>query len=63
MKRDELNNLHISNTDGQLPVKESSLGNLKEIKEVQEVKQNKDEVFKPSEENNFAGEEKQSCYR
>ena len=60
MKRDELNNLHINNSDGHLGVDESPLGNLEEVKNVPEVKKSEDEVFKASEENKFSEEEKQS---
>ena len=50
MKRDELNNLNINNTDGELRVEENSLKNIKEVQNVPEVQKTEDEVFKASEE-------------
>lgn len=50
MKRDELNNLNIDNSDGQLNVEEDSLKNIKETINVPEVEKSEDEVFQSSEE-------------
>ena len=50
MKRDELNNLNINNTDGELHVEENSLKNIKEVQNVPEVQKAENEVFKASEE-------------
>ena len=61
MKRDELNSLHIKNTDGKLNVKENPLNDLQETIKIPEVKSMKDDVFHASEENSFKEEkEKQS---
>ena len=51
MKKDELNNLDINNSDGEFKVEESSLGNVKEINTVPEIEQSEKEVFQASEEN------------
>ena len=51
MKKDELNNLNVNNTDGEFHVDESSLSNIKEISEVPEIEKSESEVFQASEEN------------
>ena len=61
MKKDELNNLDINNTDGELNVEESSLSNLKETENVPEIEKSDEEVFQASEDYKVEEEsEKQS---
>lgn len=56
MKRDELNDFHIKNSDGNLPTEENPLKNIKEINSVPEVLKEEDEVFITSEENKVSEE-------
>ena len=60
MKKDELNNLHINNTDGHYNADENPLKNIKEVESSPEVSPSEDEVFQTSEDNKVEEKGKQS---
>ena len=51
MKKDELNNLNINNSDGHYNAKENPLNDIKEVEKVPEIEKSEKEVFQASEEN------------
>ena len=51
MKKDELNNLNINNSDGHYNTKENPLNDIKEVEKVPEIEKSEKEVFQASEEN------------
>ena len=57
MKKDELNNLNINNSDGEFKAEEDSLKNIKEVEPIPEVENSNEEVFSSSE--NFEEEEEE----
>lgn len=62
MKKDELNNFNVNNSDGMVNVSESSLNKIKEVNNVPEIKKSTSEVFQSSEENKIGKEDKKKSF-